>query len=97
MVGNNKEIAEWLRGQAADRLKQARCRRESASAMRNASPDDLIAAKRVAEKMSGRKLAISTSIKSVGLSVGLDERIALNLETEAEKLNGWAAFLENSN
>lgn len=94
MPDKSKEIANWLRQQADERTKHARARRTSAEAMLSATKSELVYSLKLAEKMAGRRLNVSTSPTSVRAGAKIDERIALKLEEEATKLSSWADFLD---
>lgn len=89
-----KQIEDWLRKESDKCLKQAAGRRDSASAMKDATVEELRAAKRLAEKMAGRKLPrISTDVKSANEDAQLQDRIATKLESEALQFTEWADHL----
>jgi folate-dependent phosphoribosylglycinamide formyltransferase PurN len=91
-----KEISDWLRKEAESRISAASSRRANAKSMREATAEDLRTAKRMAEKMSGKKLdKVSVTTESAKASASLDEKIAAKLEDEARQLLVWSGYLSS--
>ena len=84
-------LADWLDNKAEEQMKHAISRENEARVMRGATAAELRSAKRMAEKMSGRKLDMVDSTKD-GARAGAEvqERIAAKLECEARQLSAWA-------
>jgi hypothetical protein len=89
-----EEISNWLQNAAEERVKMVLSRRGEASSMREADPEDLKAAKTLAEKMSGRKMpnAITTTESAVA-HAEMQDRVAQRIEMEAIKMSKWSEFL----
>lgn len=95
MESMRQDITSYLQARAADLRKQARSRHAMADTTRNATSDQLKAAKKTAELMHGHELhGVSISVESAQQSASTDERIAAKLESEADLLSTWIAYLE---
>jgi hypothetical protein len=87
-----RDIVKWLREQSAERMREASARRCS-DEMRNSTLQELKDAKKLAEKMAGRKLS-PASLDANKQYCDMQDRIANKLEVEAKKLSEWADYLE---
>lgn len=92
-LGELEALATWLDERAAECLKTAKSRRESAG-NRNATEAELKTDKAMAEKMFGRKLdLVSTKPEDNARNHDMQLRIAAKDEAEAERLSAWAVAL----
>lgn len=86
-----KELESYLRSEAESELKEARWRDSTAEAERNATAEELRAAKRMAETMSGRKLdLVSATVASARDSARMHSSIAGKCRTNAGTLTSYA-------
>lgn len=91
-AAEKKSLVFWLEDHAESLMESAMARREYAECDRNATAKDLKAAKKMAEKMSGRKLdLVSATVEEAKRNVLMYEAIADKLEAEARMLSQFAA------
>lgn len=88
------EIIEFLRNEATSSMSNALARRTEPGE-RDQTEAELKAAKKIAEKMTGRKMdLVSTKPEDNRAYCDMQDRIADKYEQRATKLRVWAAFLE---
>lgn len=88
-----KKAAADLRKRECSLRESARARLDSAECLRSATSSDLSEGRRLAERMTGRKLTFSVSEKE---SADFQESIARKLINEADKIGRLCEILEAS-
>jgi hypothetical protein len=86
------ELEQWLRDEAAQKLRYAESRKQGARLTANLSDEDVESARRTAEQMMGRKLPKQSKTQRQNNS-RIEERIATKLQKEGEMLIRFADFV----
>jgi len=84
-----KNLAAWLVNKSEDLMKQAMARRGNSECMSKATLQELKEAKKLAERMSGRKMR-PVNMEENRRDVEIQNKIAEKLETESFCLSLWA-------